>query len=94
MWYDVSGLVRDWGTEAVLSTSYKPRWVKIEHAAGDDTPSVYEVELYNSDGELLFGSSGQYTSYGLDSSGIDVQLVQIYNNSSSSRDVGVLWKTP
>jgi hypothetical protein len=87
VWSSVSISTMTGGIKAGFG-SYNPRWIKITHSV-TTSASVYEVEVYNDDVNILFGYSGQFDSYGVDASGVVVQAIQVYNPTTVERDINI-----
>jgi len=69
--------------------SYKPRWLKITHTSTTTTAVGMEVSVYSGYTNILFGSSGLFHSFGIDSSGVEVQEIPVYNNTNTTKDICV-----
>jgi len=87
LWYTLTSNSFSGGAQAYPEI-YDPRWVRITQEV-DSSVDLYELEIYNQDGNILFGFSGNFSSYGLDASGTTVQKVDIYNPTSSSRNINL-----
>ena len=88
VWDSVSVDSEAYGSSSDLSDfTYKPRWVKISHSVSSGSVDVYEVEIYNSDVNILFGPAGEYASYGLDAINMTTQRVDVYNQTDTIRDL-------
>lgn len=70
-------------------TDYSPRWLKIVHSVTAGSGNMCEVEVYNSDSNMLFGPDGTYSAYGMDSSGVGIDPVAVYNSTDSTKDFKV-----
>lgn len=87
VWYTLSTSVSSDYVEVDLTT-YNPRWVRITHNVSTSY-NVYEVEIYSAGSNILFGSSGEADSYGMDRTGNTIQAVQVFNNTDSVRNIHV-----
>lgn len=72
----------------ITPTNISPRWIKIQHT-NISSAELYELQVYNNDDNILFGSKGTYTSYGIDTDGYTVQSVYLYNSASEEKDIHV-----
>lgn len=88
LWSIVSSTAGSGFVEIPLS-EYTPRWIRITHNISSSA-EVYEVEIYNSDSNILFGFSGNFSSYGLDASGDTIQAVQVFNSTDCFQDINIL----
>jgi len=87
LWYSLSTVVGSGFVEASID-GYIPRWVRITHDV-TSSADVYEVEIYNSDSNILFGHIGQFDSYGMDASGNTIQAVQVFNSTAHPRNIRI-----
>lgn len=74
-------------------SGYCPQQISITHSVSSGSSSVFEVEVYNDDQNMLFGPGGEFDSYGIDTTGGQVAQVDIYNNTDTEKDVYVFIDT-
>lgn len=85
LWYNLD-LYYSYGYCYSAGLPYKPRWLRISHTC---TTSALgrEIEVYSGHNNVLFGSSGTFYSFGIDSSGTIVEEVPVYNNTADTKDL-------
>ncbi len=70
-----------------FSSGYFPQQVSITHNVPSGTSNIFEIEIYNEDQNILFGSGGTFDSYGIDTTGEHKTIVDIYNNTNTEKDI-------
>lgn len=89
-WYTVTPVSESWGTSLdLLGSSYNPCWLKVVHSIDTGEVDIREIEIYNEDYNILFGPAGEFDSYGMDTSGSIIDVVDIYNQTTLTRDINV-----
>jgi hypothetical protein len=76
------------GTTASIE-NYNPRWVRVTHQSPGSSSSIFEVEVYNNDSNILFGHYGDFSIYSMDYTGSVVQEISLYNPTNQEKDIKV-----
>lgn len=77
---------------ALSGTEDRYRFFRVQHYVSDGTATAHELEIFSSDEEILYGSSGQYNNFDIGSGVVDIVTtsVDIYNTDSVAHDIYVL----
>ncbi len=88
VWSSVAYSIISGGVQSSLD-GYSPRWLKVSHNVTTGSGDLYEIEVYNDDANILFGPTGNFSTYGMDASGETSVPISVYNPTDSVRDMNV-----